>query len=231
MVSTQSLSDNQQCSVQEVCAHYVCYFQENRFVGESTQHGAVFIPQHNFRKNLPLNLQLTQGTLMPPQLPVGLPLCCLLTSSASFLGEECVRSFDFCGVVFNYLLSWASFTCFSSIFPENSFSDLSSFIVQAEMCLLFFILCNIYIGDHIYKYLSNTVQYSNRGLSQGELVVKNTPANAGDLRDVGLVPELGRSAGEGNATQVFLPGESHGHRSLAGYSLQDCKVLDMNEET
>ena len=29
------------------------------------------------------------------------------------------------------------------------------------------------------------------------LVVKSSPANAGDIRDVGLVPELGRSPGGG----------------------------------
>ena len=29
-------------------------------------------------------------------------------------------------------------------------------------------------------------------------VVKNPPANVGDLRDMGLIPELGRSPGEGN---------------------------------
>ena len=29
------------------------------------------------------------------------------------------------------------------------------------------------------------------------LVVKNTPANAGDVRDVGLIPGSGRSPGEG----------------------------------
>ena len=29
------------------------------------------------------------------------------------------------------------------------------------------------------------------------LVVKNTPANAGDVRDVGLIPGLGRFPGEG----------------------------------
>ena len=28
---------------------------------------------------------------------------------------------------------------------------------------------------------------------------------------------------------VFLPGESHGQRSLAGYSLWDCKELDTTE--
>ena len=30
------------------------------------------------------------------------------------------------------------------------------------------------------------------------LVVKNLPANAGDVRDVGSVPQLGRSPEEGN---------------------------------
>ena len=32
------------------------------------------------------------------------------------------------------------------------------------------------------------------------LVVKNLPANAGDIRDTGLIPGLGRSSGEGNGT-------------------------------
>ena len=36
----------------------------------------------------------------------------------------------------------------------------------------------------------------------------------------GLIPGSGRSLGEGlgKPTSVFLPGESHGQRSLAGYS-------------
>ena len=37
------------------------------------------------------------------------------------------------------------------------------------------------------------------------LVVKNSPANAGDVRDVGLVPGLGRSPRGGHGNQlVFL---------------------------
>ena len=31
------------------------------------------------------------------------------------------------------------------------------------------------------------------------------------------------------ATPVFFPGKSHGERSLKGYSLWDCKELDMTE--
>ena len=45
---------------------------------------------------------------------------------------------------------------------------------------------------------------------------KASAYNAGDL---GLIPGSGRSPGEGNGnTPVFLPGESHGQRSLVGYS-------------
>jgi len=52
------------------------------------------------------------------------------------------------------------------------------------------------------------------------LVVKKQPANAGDIRDGGSVPGLGRSCGSGHGqpTPVFLPEESHRQRSLAGYS-------------
>ena len=34
------------------------------------------------------------------------------------------------------------------------------------------------------------------------LVVKNLPASAGDLRDVGSVPESGRSLGKGNGNPL-----------------------------
>ena len=46
---------------------------------------------------------------------------------------------------------------------------------------------------------------------------KNLPANAGDASNLGSIPESGRSLGVGNDTPVFLPRESHGQRSLAGY--------------
>ena len=36
----------------------------------------------------------------------------------------------------------------------------------------------------------------------GGSVVKNPPANAGDLRDVGAVSVLGRSPGEGNGNPL-----------------------------
>ena len=43
--------------------------------------------------------------------------------------------------------------------------------------------------------------------------VKNSPANAGDVREVGSVSGSGRSPA-GQLHSVFLPGESHGQRSL-----------------
>ena len=44
--------------------------------------------------------------------------------------------------------------------------------------------------------------YNINGASQVALVVKITPAKAGDVRDVGLIPASGRSPGVGNATPL-----------------------------
>ena len=40
------------------------------------------------------------------------------------------------------------------------------------------------------------------GASQVALVVKNLSANAGDIRDVGWIPGLGKSPGEGHGKQL-----------------------------
>ena len=52
------------------------------------------------------------------------------------------------------------------------------------------------------------------------LVVKNPPANAGDIKDVDSIPGSGRSSGKGNGnhSSVLVCGEFHGQRSLVGYS-------------
>ena len=53
---------------------------------------------------------------------------------------------------------------------------------------------------------------------------KESPCDAGDL---GLVPGSGRSPGGGwQPTPVFLPGKSHGQRSLAACSPWGRKELD-----
>ena len=50
------------------------------------------------------------------------------------------------------------------------------------------------------------------------LVVKNLPANAGDLMHVQSLGQEDPWRRAWQPTPVFLPGGSHGHRSLAGYS-------------
>ena len=69
------------------------------------------------------------------------------------------------------------------------------------------------------------------GSSQVVLVVKNPPANTGDIRDVGSIPGLGKSpgGGHGNPLQYSCLGNPYGQRSLAGYSSWGCKELDMTE--
>ena len=44
--------------------------------------------------------------------------------------------------------------------------------------------------------------FSPHGASQVVLVVKNPPANAGDIRDVGSIPGLRRSPREGSGTPL-----------------------------
>ena len=58
---------------------------------------------------------------------------------------------------------------------------------------------------------------------------KESTCNSGDL---GLIPGLGRSSGgwHGNPLRVFLPGESHGQRSLVGYSPWGHKESDRTEQ-
>ena len=54
--------------------------------------------------------------------------------------------------------------------------------------------------------------------SQVALVVKNPPANARDVRDIGSIPGLGRCPGEGhgNPFQYSCLENLHGQRSLMG---------------
>ena len=49
--------------------------------------------------------------------------------------------------------------------------------------------------------------------------LENPPVNAGDPRDMGSIPGSGRSTRAGQPTPVFLPGKSHGQRSLVGYTV------------
>ena len=68
------------------------------------------------------------------------------------------------------------------------------------------------------------------GLPGGSLA-KNLPANAGDARDMGLIPGSGRSLGVGNGYPLLYSclEKFCGQRSLAGYSPCGCKASDMTE--
>ena len=64
-------------------------------------------------------------------------------------------------------------------------------------------------------------------------MVKNLPASAGDIRDSGSIPRLGRSpgGGHGNPLQYSCLENPHGQRSLAGYSPWGHKESDETELT
>ena len=63
-------------------------------------------------------------------------------------------------------------------------------------------------------------------------MVKNLPANAGDIRH-GFDPWVGKIPWRRawQPTPVFLPGESHGQRGVAGYGPWGRKESDMTEAT
>ena len=64
-------------------------------------------------------------------------------------------------------------------------------------------------------------------------MAKNTPASAGDIRGCRFDSSVGRFPEEGMATHsIFLPGESHGQRSLAAYLVHGVeKTQEMTEMT
>ena len=59
------------------------------------------------------------------------------------------------------------------------------------------------------------------------------PANGGDIRGTGLIPESGRSLGGGhsNSPQYSCLENAHRQRGLVGYSPQGFTDLDMAEPT
>ena len=62
------------------------------------------------------------------------------------------------------------------------------------------------------------------------LVAQALKASAYNVGDPGLIPGSGRSPGEGNGNPLqYLLGESHGQRSLVGYSPRCRKESDTTE--
>ena len=88
----------------------------------------------------------------------------------------------------------------------------------------------IYLHDFLFMMVLTVV-----GFPSG-LVVKNPSACARDSRDVGSIPELGRSPGVGNGKllQYSCLGNFRGGKwieDLQGHSLWGHKELDMTEHT
>ena len=79
-----------------------------------------------------------------------------------------------------------------------------------------------------WTYKSDTFQLRVNHCFPGGSDSKESSCNAGDPDSI---PGLGRSPGEKKwqPMPVFLPGEAHGQRSLAGYSPQGCKESDRTE--
>ena len=65
------------------------------------------------------------------------------------------------------------------------------------------------------------------------LVVKNPSANAGDVKRRGFKPCIRKILWrrEWQPTPVFLPGKSHGQKSLVGYSPWGHRESDTTEAT
>ena len=63
-------------------------------------------------------------------------------------------------------------------------------------------------------------------------MVKNPPANARNTEDTSFYPGVGkiRWRRKWQPTPGFLPGKSHGQRSLVGYSLWGHKESDTTEQ-
>ena len=72
---------------------------------------------------------------------------------------------------------------------------------------------------------------NNEGASQVVLVVKNPPANVGDIKRFGPDPWARKIPWRRawQSTSAFLPRESHGQRSLVGYSPWGHKELAMTK--
>ena len=76
---------------------------------------------------------------------------------------------------------------------------------------------------------SQVLQIEWASMVKSGSVVKNLPANAGD---VGSIRGSGRSpaGGNGQPTPVFLPEKSHGQSSLVGHRPRGNKELDMTTQ-
>ena len=81
----------------------------------------------------------------------------------------------------------------------------------------------------VYPFLDGSLAASYKDLASHQaLVIRNLPASAGDARDVGLIPGLGRSPEKGMAIHSsILPRKFHGQTNLLGYGPWGLKGSDV----
>ena len=96
--------------------------------------------------------------------------------------------------------------------------------VSVYTCILHLCVC---FCTHVIVYRHSIFKC----IAQVALMVKNLPANAGDVRDASSIPGSRKIPWrrKWQPTPVCLPGESHGQRSLVGYSPWGGKESDMTE--
>ena len=109
--------------------------------------------------------------------------------------------------VLNFSSSCPQFSACKSLFifqdpPQIPLYNLKSFLLP-----------------FVYSFFKK-INFTFHWASLVSLMVENPPADAGGIRDAGLIPGSGRSPGEGawQPTPEFMLGESHGQRSLVSYS-------------
>ena len=108
--------------------------------------------------------------------------------------------------------------------------SLSLFFVYSWLCWVVFFIA-FYLLVCFLSWFGKYKFHLTRWASQVAQWKKNPSVTAGARGDSGSTPGSGRSpgGGHGNPLQLFLPGESHGQRSLADYSLWGHKESDMTE--
>ena len=111
--------------------------------------------------------------------------------------------------------------------PIHPCKGLTLFTVQEpfDFCFVFFCGTSQLVGPYFSDLRDWTQAMAVNSDGSDD---KESACNGGDL---GLIPGSGRSPGEENwqPTPVFLPGESHGQRSLAGCSPWGRKESDMTK--
>ena len=93
----------------------------------------------------------------------------------------------------------------ASILPALYSHDRPSYLLAPSKLVTFLMFRSEYLhliayqtGSDVHAPLLVSLGTNEPGLSQMALVVKNLPASAGDIRDAGLIPWLGRSLGGGH---------------------------------